>query len=151
MAAQTLVAVEEQLGRSLPLAAFFRTDATDRRARGAARRRRRRRSTAAADGRHELVIELRAGDAPGLFCDPSRRSRRCSYGVGGCPGSIFPSGVRTPAADASDADSTATSSVEQLSEALLEPLLAVQPHGPFYLEGYSFGGLLAYELAAAPS
>ena len=30
---------------------------------------------------------------------------------------------------------------------MLEPLLSVQPRGPFYLEGYSFGGLLAYELA----
>jgi amino acid adenylation domain-containing protein len=145
MAAQTLVAVEERLGRRLPLAAFFRTDPTIA-------------ALAAllddatvsppptSSGPQQLIMELRAGTTPGLICVhadegaliaarrwlPWLEPSRAVYGL--LPPRIGRRFDRS-------------SSVEELSEAMLEPLLSVQPRGPFYLEGYSFGGLLAYELA----
>jgi thioesterase domain-containing protein len=38
-------------------------------------------------------------------------------------------------------------SVEEMAKAYLDKILAVNPSGPFYLVGYSFGGLLAFEIA----
>jgi len=146
LAAQTVVAVEEELGRSLPLAAFFRTDATVAALAALIDGADASGMPTAANRTSELVVELRAGDSPVLFAIhpdeasllvwrrwlPWFDSSRAVYGL--LPPKIGRQFDRT-------------SSVEQLSEALLEPLLAVQPHGPFSLEGYSFGGLLAYELA----
>jgi amino acid adenylation domain-containing protein len=40
------------------------------------------------------------------------------------------------------------SSVEELARPLLETIRAVQPHGPYYLAGFSLGALLAYETAS---
>jgi amino acid adenylation domain-containing protein len=37
--------------------------------------------------------------------------------------------------------------VEALAKRYLEELLTVQPRGPYYLGGYSFGGAVAYEMA----
>ncbi len=37
--------------------------------------------------------------------------------------------------------------VEQLAARYLEPLLRRQPHGPYALAGWSFGGLVAFEMA----
>jgi thioesterase domain-containing protein len=37
--------------------------------------------------------------------------------------------------------------VERLAEMYLEPLRRRQPHGPYFLAGWSFGGLVAFELA----
>ena len=38
-------------------------------------------------------------------------------------------------------------SVEDLALPLLEAIRAAQPEGPYYIAGYSFGGLVAYEVA----
>jgi thioesterase domain-containing protein len=38
-------------------------------------------------------------------------------------------------------------SVEEAAANYLEELLKIQPHGPFHLCGYSFGGVVAYEMA----
>lgn len=38
-------------------------------------------------------------------------------------------------------------STEQMASLYLEKVLAVRPSGPYYLLGYSFGGLLAFEMA----
>ena len=37
--------------------------------------------------------------------------------------------------------------VEDLATPMLEAIRSVQPHGPYHIAGFSFGGLLAYELA----
>jgi thioesterase domain-containing protein/acyl carrier protein len=39
------------------------------------------------------------------------------------------------------------SSVEEIATAYLEEIRAFQPEGPYYLGGYSFGGLVAFEIA----
>jgi thioesterase domain-containing protein/acyl carrier protein len=38
-------------------------------------------------------------------------------------------------------------SLESLAEGHVASILAVQPHGPYYVAGFCFGGLLAYEVA----
>ncbi len=38
-------------------------------------------------------------------------------------------------------------SIEELAEAYLEELRVFQPQGPYYLGGYCFGGIVAYEMA----
>jgi thioesterase domain-containing protein len=37
--------------------------------------------------------------------------------------------------------------VEEMAAAYVEAIRAVQPHGPYHLGGYSFGGWVAYEMA----
>ncbi len=37
--------------------------------------------------------------------------------------------------------------VETIARCCIEEIRAVRPHGPYYLGGYSFGGLVAYEMA----
>jgi amino acid adenylation domain-containing protein len=47
----------------------------------------------------------------------------------------------------SAADADHRSKVEQFAEHLVNELRADQPHGPYALAGFSFGGMIAYELA----
>lgn len=47
----------------------------------------------------------------------------------------------------SDGEKINFKSVEDMSDAYLAQLLAVKPQGPYYLGGYSFGGVLAYDMA----
>src|SRR5260370_4691198 len=37
--------------------------------------------------------------------------------------------------------------VEDMAEAYLDAIRTVQPNGPYFLAGYSFGGLVAFEMA----
>jgi acetoacetyl-CoA synthetase len=37
--------------------------------------------------------------------------------------------------------------VEELARSYIESIRTIQPHGPYHLAGYSFGGILAYEIA----
>jgi thioesterase domain-containing protein len=46
-----------------------------------------------------------------------------------------------------DSDHLPAAKVEELSGYYLEALQKTQPHGPYYLSGYSAGGMLAYEVA----
>ena len=47
----------------------------------------------------------------------------------------------------SDGEKINFKSVDDMSEAYLEQLLIHKPKGPYYLGGYSFGGVLAYDMA----
>ncbi len=46
-----------------------------------------------------------------------------------------------------EGNETPLEEVEEIASAMLKNLRLVQPHGPYQLAGYSFGGLLAYEAA----
>jgi thioesterase domain-containing protein len=43
--------------------------------------------------------------------------------------------------------SVETAAVEQLALRCLDEMIKLQPHGPYRLAGFSFGGLIAYEIA----
>ena len=44
-------------------------------------------------------------------------------------------------------DATDPRSVEDLAQSYLDSICKVQPHGPYLIVGYSFGGLIMLELA----
>jgi len=46
-----------------------------------------------------------------------------------------------------DSDSVPLDSVEAIASAYLDDIRSVQPEGPYWLGGYSFGGTVAYEMA----
>jgi amino acid adenylation domain-containing protein len=93
-----------------------------------------------------LVVQIRSGTLPALFCihpvDGSLAavhqilgdldSERAVYGA-------LPPQVRNRY--------DPSTSVEEMVDELLPEILRVQPDGPYLMVGYSFGGLLAYALA----
>ena len=46
-----------------------------------------------------------------------------------------------------DSDQPPLETVEELAESYVEALVAAQPRGPYHLGGWSFGGLVAFEMA----
>ena len=46
-----------------------------------------------------------------------------------------------------DRTSSADNAIGELAEHCIERIVKVQPHGPYYLSGYSLGGIVAYEIA----
>ncbi len=50
-------------------------------------------------------------------------------------------------AQASGKDSEVLASVEEMARTYLEEIRRIQPHGPYHFAGYSFGGVLAFEMA----
>jgi thioesterase domain-containing protein len=95
---------------------------------------------------HPLIVPFRAdGSGPPLFCLP------------GAGGSVYifdemtaalPPGHPVYVIDMEslcDADREFT--VEELAPLYLEAVKTIQGRGPYYLCGYSFGGLVAYEMA----
>src|SRR5262249_7957802 len=46
-----------------------------------------------------------------------------------------------------EANQPALGSVEEMAESYIQDLRAIQPHGPYHLAGWSFGGIVVYEMA----
>lgn len=46
-----------------------------------------------------------------------------------------------------DGMSAPLESIEEMAETYIREIRKIQPHGPYYLGGYSFGGLVAFEMA----
>jgi thioesterase domain-containing protein len=46
-----------------------------------------------------------------------------------------------------EANQPALRSVEEMAESYIQDLRGIQPHGPYHLAGWSFGGIVAYEMA----
>jgi len=94
--------------------------------------------------------------APGvIFCflDLAKHLRhdRPFYGIQ-APGLYVDADGEQPPARASNCKGAPTapqvfSSIEDMATAYIDALLAIQPEGPYFLGGYSFGGLVAFEMA----
>ena len=77
------------------------------------------------------------------------------HGVGGSVAGLFPIARRLSYAGAVigiqarglDGKQSPHASVEAMAAAYLKEVQAQQPNGPYYLCGYSFGGLVAFEMA----
>ncbi|MGW3687088.1 amino acid adenylation domain-containing protein [Streptomyces sp. NPDC005125] len=95
------------------------------------------------------VLTLRAGDSrPALFCLHYGLGLAWSYATlmpGLAPGrAVY--GLQSPAL--SDFGAPLPQTVAAIADQYLTRIRAVQPEGPYALLGYSFGGLLAVEIAA---
>jgi aspartate racemase len=139
LAARLMHRIEQQLGERLPLAALLQAPTIEQLAKllkhdeaGAA---------------FSLMVPLQAeGSKPPFFC---------VHGVGGNVVGfrdlakhlgndqpfygIQPQGL--------DGKQPCLTSVPEMAESYIKEIKRVQPHGPYHIGGYSFGGLVAYEMA----
>lgn len=93
------------------------------------------------------IIPLRAaGDRPPLFCaHPFNGANFCYVPLANILGEERPVyGLQAPGLQRGE---EALQSVEAMAEYYLRMIRKVQPQGPVHLLGWSFGGLIAYELA----
>lgn len=142
LAAQMLVLLEQRTGVRLPMATFLEATTVEQLAAAA-------RAAAGADGATDpLLVPLVAGD-PGLaplfvthdlqgsafrfrpLAEAAVPAGRAAYGFE----SPFLAGRR------------AFPTIEAMAAGYVEAVRTVQPAGPYHLAGYSFGGILAYEMA----
>jgi non-ribosomal peptide synthetase component F/thioesterase domain-containing protein len=97
--------------------------------------------------RYTPLVPLKAGDgSPPVFF---------IHGVGGSVARLFPIARRMKysgpiigiQARGLDGEQPPHASVEEMAGEYLKEIKALQAHGPYYLCGYSFGGLVAFEIA----
>ena len=96
---------------------------------------------------HRLVVTIRpGGDAAGLFCvAPAGGTTFPYYALAHhLPAGRPVYGLLDPAFDDSQAP---CSTIQQQAAAYVEAVRTTQPEGPYHLAGWSFGGVVAYEVA----
>jgi amino acid adenylation domain-containing protein len=146
LGAQLVARAQERFGVDLALLTIFENPSIAQFAAVIAERRLAPNRDFEPSGAAGRLVQIRSGSLPALFCihpgDASLASvhqllreldpARAVYGV-------LPPQVR--------GRYDPTTSVEAMVDALLPEMLRLQPDGPYVMVGYSFGGLLAYELA----
>ena len=93
------------------------------------------------------MVTLQAhGDRVPLFCFPGAGGHSTTFApLAARLGAAHPCfGLTVPGLNREHAP---LERVEDIAGVMLDNLRRVQPHGPYQLAGYSFGGLLAYEVA----
>jgi acetoacetyl-CoA synthetase len=91
------------------------------------------------------MIPLKAGSNPSIFIAPGVGGRASFYDLAQhieTENAIY--GIQARGVDGRE---DALESIEEMAELYLGALREVQPSGPYFLIGYSFGGLLALEMA----
>ncbi len=100
-----------------------------------------------------LVTLQPHGDPPGLFCvHPAAGTASCYTALAAELGDDLPfHGLRSSARPEGDGDGAGggfgAGTVVELAAGYLAQVLQVQPRGPYHLAGWSFGGLVAFEMA----
>src|SRR5262249_20853383 len=129
LAMQLLGQIEKHFGKNLPLATFFQTPTIEHTA-----------SFLRQEGRSalpSLVIPLRPyGSKPPFFCHGASREMALHVGMDQPFYGLQPHGQ-----DGRRAPST----VEEMAADYIKSICTVQPEGPYFLGGYSFGGIVAFE------
>ncbi|MGH7067092.1 MAG: thioesterase domain-containing protein [Acetobacteraceae bacterium] len=138
LATAVALEIEQELGVALSLSTLFDAPTPVMLARAVAGR-------AAPD--HRSMVLLKAGcGAPPVFLAPGWYGWPTTFGeLARCmeiPGPIY--GFRAPGLDGMEPP---LARIEDFAERFLPAVRAVQPHGPYFLGGYSMGGLTAFELA----
>jgi amino acid adenylation domain-containing protein len=90
-----------------------------------------------------VLLPLRSGPAPALFCVHPAAGLGTVYS--GLSRELGCAVYALQARGLTGGD--AASSVEEMAEDYLNALRQVQPHGPLHLLGWSFGGLVAHQMA----
>ncbi|MEU3859275.1 amino acid adenylation domain-containing protein [Streptomyces sp. NPDC028722] len=98
-------------------------------------------------GAHDVLLELRGhGSQPPLFC--MHPSSGMSWSYAGLLHHLDPEtplyGLQAPSVAG---DSALPETIEELAADYLRRIRTVQPRGPYRLLGWSFGGLVAHEIA----
>ncbi|MBL8774601.1 MAG: hypothetical protein JNK12_01665 [Acidimicrobiales bacterium] len=139
LAARMLVLLEERTGVRLPMAVFLEATTVEALAAAA--------DAQAAASSHPLVVAIREGDAalPPLFLThdlqgSAWRFRPLAEAAGGNQATY---GFESPFLEGRADFLT----IGSLAAHYVEGVRAVQPEGPYHLAGYSFGGILAFEIA----
>jgi aspartate racemase len=139
LAARLMHRVGRTVGRNLPLALLFQAPTIEKLAAALQR-----------DGwsRHwsSLVAIQPSGSRPPLFC---------VHGVGGNVLNLQPLSRRLGPdyplyglqAQGLDGERPCLTSLEEMAALYIKEIRAVQPEGPYFLGGYSLGGVIAYEMA----
>jgi thioesterase domain-containing protein len=93
------------------------------------------------------IVEIQRGDSrPPLFCiHAGGGSVLCFIDLARYLGPDIP--VYGLQARGQHHGQTPFTTVEEMATCYLEAIRSVQPHGPYYLAGLSFGGLVAFEIA----
>ena len=139
LAVRLIALVEKQLGRRLSLATFLR-GATIEQLALALRR----------DGEEvswtPLVLINPNGSRPPFFCvHPATGGALCYVHLARHLGRDQPFyGLQAPGLDGAESP---LASIEDLAVCYTAALQAVQPEGPYFLGGHSFGGIVAFEMA----
>ncbi|HEX2130785.1 MAG TPA: amino acid adenylation domain-containing protein [Actinophytocola sp.] len=95
----------------------------------------------------DVLLPLRSGGArPPLFCLAPATGLAWSYAglIAGLPDDLPVHGLQAPGLAG---DEPAPASLAELAAGHLRRIRAVQPAGPYHLLGWSFGGLVAHEVA----
>ncbi|MEE7567333.1 non-ribosomal peptide synthetase, partial [Xanthomonas sp. Kuri4-3] len=146
-AAELMAQFPDRFGVELPLASLFQASTIAGMATAL-----RRRGPAAGNASDPLgdVLHLRAGDPsqPALFCIHPVVGLGWSYlSLLGRLDPRWP--VHALQSPALRAPETLPGSLEELAQAYLARIRAIQPHGPYRLLGWSLGGLIAHAIAAS--
>jgi amino acid adenylation domain-containing protein len=131
LAMSILAKVEKTFGKSLPLATLFQAPTVEQLA-----------SILRQDGRSappSLVIPLQPkGSKPPFFCHGASLEMALPLGTDQPFYGLQPHGQ-----DGREAPST----VEDMAADYIKEIRTIQPEGPYFLGGYSFGGIVAFEMA----
>ncbi len=149
LAARLFARIEQRLGVALPLATLVEGPTVEHLAacvRASRSARPNGEAAPAQPARAHLATVRAGGDRPPLFC---------VHGAGGHvlnlhelsrhlgPGRPF-YGIQARGVDGT---TTPFATIEEMAEAYLAEVRAVQPAGPYHLSGYCGGGVVAYEMA----
>lgn len=94
---------------------------------------------------HPCIVSLRDGDDPPLFCVLGAGGAAYSYGT--LAAHLGPAQRVLGLQYSQLPDAAQLDSVQAVARRYLEAVREAQPEGPYYLAGWSFGGLVAFELA----
>ncbi len=138
LAARLATRLQATLGKAVPLQKIFELPTVARLAAWSAR------ATEAALPPCLLPLKLEGTGLPLFFLPPAGGSSLCYRDTARAIARRPVYGFQMPGLQPGEASHR---SVEAAAADFMGALRAVQPHGPYYLAGWSYGGLLAFELA----
>lgn len=139
LAVRLIALIEKQLGQRLSLATFLHNATIERLALAL-------RTDAAAVSQTPLVVINPHGHRPPFFCvHPATGSALCYVHLARHLGKEQPFyGLQAAGLDGEELPSA---SIEEMARSYVAALQTVQPVGPYFLGGHSFGGVVAFEMS----